>query len=132
MRACGQPLREQSGSDTEKAAEVAAFSLPKAMAEQTEKFEITDVKERTIVGESAKCFSATSQEFLTFFQTGEVCFSDDGLLLALDSVATRPLYTREFSMETLEVSRDVPDSDFDPPFPVPTPPAAANTPSSGQ
>lgn len=82
----------------------------------TEEFEITEEdladteilgrEEREIAGEDAICYRTTSPD------SGEntVCMSEDGVLLAVESDET--------NFEATDVSDEVSDSDFDPPYPV--------------
>jgi hypothetical protein len=75
-----------------------------------------DVTSETIAGLDATCFKATGD--LDPGQAGdessEFCFSDGGLMLrlALESAG------QSSSFEATSASEDVPDSDFDPPYPV--------------
>ncbi len=106
-----------------------AFNVPQAMAEETEKFEVLKVEERTIAGESARCFSVTSDQVGLLFHEGEICISDDGLLLVLKDFVTAAQFTREFIIKATEVNRTVSDADFEFPFPAPDRPLPQATPS---
>jgi hypothetical protein len=73
--------------------------------------EIVSTSSRKIAGEDAKCYTVRLPEAEG---ESEICLSDDGA----------PLSTKETvegagsSMEAIEFSRDVSDSDFEPPYPV--------------
>lgn len=66
-----------------------------------------------IAGEDVDCFKASGSAVA---EQGELvwCFSNDGLLLLSSFKAAGS----EFSTKATEVSRDVSDSDFEPPYPV--------------
>ena len=82
----------------------------------TDEFEITEEdladteilgrEEREIAGQDAICYQTSSPE------SGEstVCMSEDGVLLAVESADT--------NFTATEVSDEVSDSDFEPPYPV--------------
>ncbi len=74
-----------------------------------------DTFDEEIAGEDASCFS-TSGSFLAGQGAGEAtwCFASDGLLLRGSFSAAGA----ESSIEATEVSRDVTDADFEPPFDV--------------
>ncbi len=75
-----------------------------------------DVTSETIAGLDATCFKATGD--LDPGQAGdessEFCFSDGGLMLRLAFESAG----QSSSFEATSASEDVPDSDFDPPYPV--------------
>ena len=75
-----------------------------------------DVTSETIAGLDATCFKTTGDldSSEAGDESGEFCFSDGGLMLrlAFDSDG------QSSSFEATSASEDVPDSDFDPPFPV--------------
>ncbi len=102
---------------TEEAAAAAAttsldllFDIPSAIAEGTEGVDISDAPQRTIAGLDAICFTIGSG--LAALDAGEICFSDRGLLLYLQSEAEGISST----IEATSVSADVTDADFEPPY----------------
>ncbi|HZP27054.1 MAG TPA: hypothetical protein VFB90_08415 [Dehalococcoidia bacterium] len=74
--------------------------------------EVPDLKasDRKIIGQDARCFGGTDNQG----GNGEICFSKSGLLLLI----TGGDETGSFRMEATEISKDVQDSAFNPPFPV--------------
>lgn len=88
-----------------------------------------DTFDDTIAGQDAKCFHAKGKfetGTATTKENGEAtwCFSDRGLLL----LASFSSASGQFSLKASEVGSDVPDSAFDPPYPVtelPTYPSGA-------
>jgi len=70
----------------------------------------------TIAGLDATCFTASGDLDPTQAgdESSQFCFSDGGLLLRLAFEGA----TESGSFEATEASGDVPDSDFEPPFPV--------------
>lgn len=87
------------------------FAIPQAIADDVEGAGITDRSEREIAGLDATCYSVQGTPV---GGEGEVCFSDDGLLLYLRTQSAGATTT----YEATEVSTDVSDDDFEPPFPV--------------
>jgi hypothetical protein len=83
--------------------------LEKTLTDPT--VDIVSTGSRTIAGEDAKCYKASSPDIEG---ESEVCLSSEGV----------PLFTRETvegeetTMEATDFSRDVSDSDFVPPYPV--------------
>lgn len=75
-----------------------------------------DVTSETIAGVDATCFkfSGDLDSDQAGNDSGEFCFSDGGLLLRLAFEGGG----ESGSFEATSASEDVPDSDFDPPFPV--------------
>jgi outer membrane lipoprotein-sorting protein len=89
-----------------------------------------DRSEQTLLGESATCFSMTSTTADSTSKS-EWCFASDGILMRLAVTSDDPTIG-DFIVETTDVNRDVTEADFDfePPYPVNTPEAAASpTPS---
>jgi hypothetical protein len=88
-----------------------------ALATQSEKaltdpsVNVLSTGSRNIAGEDAKCYTVSGPDIQG---QAEMCLSGDGV----------PLYTKEIAvgaettMEATQVSRDVSDSDFEPPYPV--------------
>lgn len=76
-----------------------------------------DTSERSIAGEKAYCFSWAGE---VEGERGEleICFSDDGIVLLFAGRGTTTEGQEEFTMEATEVSREVSDADFEPPYPV--------------
>ena len=85
------------------------FYIPGAIAEDVEGVDIDDTSQRTIAGQDATCFTIGG---LAELGEGEICFSDRGLLLYLQSEVDGLNST----FEATSVSRDVTDADFDPPY----------------
>ncbi len=104
----------------------ALFDLPQQIAEDVSAVVIVDRSEREIAGLDATCFEVDSE--LAGLGKGEVCFSDEGLLLFLEGEVDGASST----FEATSVSTDVTDADFEPPyevqafeppdFEIPTPP----------
>ncbi len=106
-----------SEADEEKAgAEVASldllFDIPSEIAQGVEDVNIGVTSRRTIAGVNASCFTVSGT--LASLGEGEVCFSDEGLLLYLQTEVDGPSST----FEATSVSTDVTDADFEPPFDV--------------
>ena len=76
-----------------------------------------DHSQENIAGESASCFSVSGS---VAGGAGDVewCFTDDGILLRFASTSEDEIGAGDFTLEATEVSRDLSDSDFEPPFPV--------------
>ncbi|MBI2913258.1 MAG: hypothetical protein HYY03_05005 [Chloroflexi bacterium] len=90
------------------------FSTTESLAEDIEGFDLVDESERTIAGVTAKCFTVKATS-ITEFASAETCISEDGILL-LSKVTLED--GSETSIEATEVSTDVTDADFQPPFEV--------------
>lgn len=75
-----------------------------------------DESSETIAGIDATCFSYSGDidDTTAGDESGQVCFSDDGLLLRLQFEGAED----SGGYEATEASGDVSDSDFEPPFPV--------------
>jgi hypothetical protein len=71
---------------------------------------------QTVAGIDASCYRAAGdlEPEESGDETGEICFSEEGLLLSLDFVGAGESYSLIASEATTEVS----DSDFEPPFEV--------------
>lgn len=77
-----------------------------------------DTSTDTIAGEEARCFRAEA-EGVEGGGSAEWCFSQDGLLLRLVAGGGAPEDgTGGYRLEATSVEREVPDADFEPPFPV--------------
>lgn len=74
---------------------------------------------RTIAGEKATCFSAAA-EASGKQSRAEYCFASDGILLlhASSYSSAEDSFDSESRVEATEVSRQVSDADFEPPYPV--------------
>ena len=84
------------------------FDIPQKVVEQSESIDSVRKSERTIAGVNATCF--TIESALIDLPEGEICFSDEGILLLLRSLGA--------TFEAISVSTDVADEDFEPPFEV--------------
>ncbi len=71
-----------------------------------------DTSQRKIAGVDAACFTAKSD--LAGQGEGEVCFSDEGLLLYMSSEVDGASTV----FEATSVSTDVTDADFEPPYEI--------------
>jgi hypothetical protein len=72
--------------------------------------DIVSTSSRKIAGEDTKCYTVQSPDE----GESEVCMTDEGVpLLSKETVAGG-----EMTMEATDFSRDVSDSDFEPPYPV--------------
>lgn len=76
----------------------------------------------TIAGEEASCFSVTGGQGGPAGGPSEWCFSQDGLLLR-QRTSTEGQGAGSVALEAIEISREVSESDFEPPFPVVEAPA---------
>lgn len=81
------------------------------MAEDAED---VDTSQRSIAGIDAACFTASGALTDLGEGEGEVCFSDEGLLLYLSGEADGASSV----FEATSVSTDVTDEDFEPPYEV--------------
>jgi hypothetical protein len=88
------------------------FDVPQDLAAATAGVNLIDMSKRSIGGLDASCFAVRSD--IAGLGEGEICFSDDGLLLLLRSDTNGD----SFSFEATSVSTDVTDADFEPPFDV--------------
>ena len=88
------------------------FDIPSAIAEGAEGVFIGDPSQRTIAGLDATCFTIGGG--LVDLDEGEICFSDGGLLLYLQSEVGGISST----IEATSVSTDVTDADFEPPYDI--------------
>ena len=88
------------------------FDIPSAIAGGVEGVDIGDASQRTIAGLNAICFTIGGG--LVELGEGEVCFSNDGLLLYLQGEAEGISST----FEATSVDTNVTDADFEPPYEV--------------
>lgn len=88
------------------------FDTPQELAEEVEDVDLVDKSERQIAGVDATCFTVRSG--LLTLAEGEICFSEEGLLLFLRGEAEG----EGFTVEATSVSTDVTDADFEPPYEV--------------
>jgi hypothetical protein len=88
------------------------FDVPGDLAAATTGVDLIDRSERSIAGLDATCFTVSSG--ISGLGEGEVCFSEDGLLLFLRSGTNGDGVT----FEATSASTDVTDDDFEPPFEV--------------
>ena len=84
------------------------FDVPQKVAEELESIDSVGKSDRIIAGVNATCFMIESA--LVNLPEGEICFSDEGILLLLRSFGA--------TFEATSVSTDVADEDFEPPFEV--------------
>ncbi len=87
------------------------FDVPEELAAAGD-VGLVDRSERSIAGVDASCFTVTSD--ISGLGEGEVCFSEDGLLLLLRSGSNGD----SFTFEATSVSTDVTDADFEPPYDI--------------
>jgi hypothetical protein len=73
--------------------------------------QVVSTSSRNIAGEDADCYTIHAAEFEG---DAEICLSKDAVPLSSKSTAEGV----ESTLETIAFSRDVPDSDFQPPYPV--------------
>ena len=90
----------------------ALFDVPREIAEDVADVGLINSSQRTIAGVSATCFTVSST--LASLGEGEICFSDEGLLLFLQSEVDGSSST----FEATSVSTDVTDADFEPPYDI--------------
>lgn len=91
------------------------FDLGDFIARQSDQFEATEVEGREIAGIDGRCFRITptaAAELLT--GEAEFCFSEEGVLL----LASATTEDGTFELRAVEVSGDVSDGDFEPPYPI--------------
>lgn len=102
------------GVDGQTAPISALFDLSQQITEDVSAVGIVDRSEREIAGIDATCFEVDGE--LAGLGKGEVCFSDEGLLLFLGGDVDGASST----FEATSVSTDVTDADFEPPYEVQT------------
>jgi hypothetical protein len=88
------------------------FDTPRELAEDAEDVDLAEKSHRSIAGVDATCFTVSSG--LADLGEGEICFSDQGLLLYLRGEAEGEGST----VEATSVSTDVTDADFEPPYEI--------------
>jgi hypothetical protein len=90
------------------------LGLPQELAADTEDVDLIDTSGRQIAGVDATCFTVSGALADLGEGEGEVCFSDEGLLLYLsgESDGTSSVF------EATSVSTDVTDEDFEPPYDI--------------
>ncbi len=88
------------------------FDIPSAIAGGVEGVDIGPASQRTIAGLNAICFTIGGG--LIELGEGEVCFSNEGLLLYLQGEAEGISST----FEATSVDTDVTDADFEPPYEI--------------
>ncbi len=108
--AAGQKMCLASEADEADAGAAPLFDLLSDIPQELG--EGVDTSQRKIAGVDAACFTASGA--LTDIGEGEVCFSDEGLLLYLRSEVDGA--SSEF--EATSVSTDVTDADFEPPYDI--------------
>ena len=105
---------ETEGAEAQTALLTPLFALPREITEDVGGLGLVNKLEREIAGLNATCFTVSS--VLAGLGEGEVCFSDEGLLLFLQGEADGPNST----FEATSVSTDVTDADFEPPYEIET------------
>ena len=90
----------------------AILDAPRDLVEEAEDIEVVGESRRQFAGVDANCFTFTSA--VSDLGGGEVCFSDEGLLLFLQSEGEGG----SSFFEATSVSLEVTDEDFEPPFEV--------------
>ena len=88
------------------------FDVPRELTEQAEGVDLLNSSERGIGGVDATCFTVSSD--ISGLGDGEVCFSEEGLLLLLRSDTNGDSLT----FEATSVSTDVTDADFELPYDI--------------
>ncbi len=90
------------------------FSVPEELTAGGEDIDITDTSHRSIAGVDATCFTISGALADVGEGEGEVCFSDEGLLLYMrgQSAGSSVLF------EATSASTDVTDADFEPPYDI--------------
>ena len=76
-----------------------------------------ETSSETIAGEDASCYSVSGRAGAAT-GTAEWCFSSDGILLRYRGGSTGPGGATSFGLEATELSRDVSEADFEPPYEV--------------
>jgi hypothetical protein len=72
---------------------------------------VLSTSSRNIAGEDAKCYTVSAPDIQG---QAEMCLSGEGVPLYAKETAVGA----ETTMEATDVSRDVSDSDFEPPYPI--------------
>ncbi len=90
------------------------FQIPQELAQDGEGVDVVGTSERSIAGVDATCFTVSGALADVGEGEGEVCFSDDGLLLYLSGETAGETFT----FEATSVSTDVTDADFEPPYEI--------------
>jgi hypothetical protein len=90
----------------------ALFDVPRGLADDIADVGLISSSRRSIAGLDATCFTVSST--LVSLGEGEICFSDGGLLLYMQSEVDGSSST----FEATSASTDVTDADFEPPFDV--------------
>jgi hypothetical protein len=104
-------------------------ALTKSIAERVPGLDI-DTSERTIAGQSASCFSLVSP-VVGGEGEAEWCFTDDGIVLLLASSLSDAEASGTFRLEATDISSDLSDADFEPPYPLADlPPGVGTMPGS--
>ncbi len=88
------------------------FDVPRELTEEAGGVDLLDTSERSIAGVDATCFTVRSD--ISGLGEGEVCFSEEGLLLLLRSETNGD----SFTFEATSASTDVTDADFELPFDI--------------
>ncbi len=88
------------------------FDVPRELTEEAGGVDLLDRSERSIAGVDATCFTVRSD--ISGLGEGEVCFSEEGLLLLLRSETNGD----SFTFEATSVSTDVTDADFELPYDI--------------
>ena len=88
------------------------FDIPSTIAGGTAGVDIGDTSQRTIAGLDATCFTIGGG--LAELGDGEICFSDEGILLYTKSEVAGLTSI----IEATSVSTDVTDADFEPPYEI--------------
>jgi hypothetical protein len=90
------------------------FAIPQELAQDAEDVDLVGTSQRSIAGVDATCFTVSGALAGVGEGEGEVCFSDDGLLLYLGGETAG----ETFIFEATSVSTDVTDADFEPPYEI--------------
>lgn len=88
------------------------FDAPREIAEDVADVGLVETSQENIAGVDATCFTLSSG--LASLGEGEICFSDEGLLLRLQSDVAGTTSV----MEATSVDMNVTDADFEPPYDV--------------
>ncbi|MCH7999877.1 MAG: hypothetical protein IIA91_10400, partial [Chloroflexi bacterium] len=111
---------EEAEADTSLLAPL--FDVLREIAEDIGSVEIINRSQQAIAGTNATCFTVSST--LASLGEGEICFSQDGLLLYLRSRVEGARSTFEATSVSLEVT----DKDFEPPYDIATAESGIPTP----
>ena len=101
-----------AATEAQTAALDALLDVPREIAEDVADVGLINTSQRSIAGVNATCFTVSGA--LAGLGEGEVCFSDEGLLLFLQSEVDGS----SFTFEATSVSTEVTDADFDPPYDI--------------